>query len=58
MTVVLKSVVLILMLEYTFVFAGAEAAPLGGPIMVGITVREFSYIKTSVLLLLLLLLLL
>ena len=57
MTVVLNNAVLILMLEYTSVFAGAQAAPQAGQIMVGISVREFSYIKTSVLLLLLLLLL-
>jgi len=56
-TVVLIGVVLILMLGYTFVFAGAEAAPQVGPDEVGIIVREILYIKTRVLLLLLLLLL-
>jgi hypothetical protein len=45
------------MLGYTFVFAGAEAAPQVGPDEVGIIVREILYIKTRVLLLLLLLLL-
>ena len=56
MSAVLNNAVLILMLEYTFLFAGVEAASQGGPIMVRITLREFLYIKRSVLLLLLLLL--
>jgi len=47
-TVVLNSAVLILMLEYTFVFAGVEATTQGSPIEVGITLRVFSYIKISV----------
>jgi hypothetical protein len=38
------------MLEYTFVFAGVQAAPQGGPGLVGITLRIYLYIKTSVLL--------
>jgi hypothetical protein len=37
-------VVLILILKYTFVFTGVEAAPQGGPVMVGITLREFLYV--------------
>ena len=48
MTVVLNNTVLILMVEYTFLFAGIEAAPQGSPIVVGITVRVFLYIKTGV----------
>jgi len=44
-TVVLNNAVLILMLEYTFVFTGAQAAPQGGPIVVGITLRVFLYIR-------------
>jgi hypothetical protein len=55
-TVVLNSAVLVLMMEYIFLFAGVEAAPQGGPIMVGIILREFLYIENSVLLLYLLLL--
>jgi hypothetical protein len=39
------------MMEYTFVFAGIQAAPQGAPIVVGITVRVILYIKTRVLLL-------
>jgi translation initiation factor 2B subunit (eIF-2B alpha/beta/delta family) len=49
-TVVLNSAVLILMLEYTFVFAGVKATTHDGPIVVGITLRVFSYIKISVVL--------
>jgi len=40
-TVVLNSAVLILMLENTFLFTGVEAAPQGGPITVGVTLRDF-----------------
>jgi hypothetical protein len=43
-TVVLNRAVLILVMEYTFVFAGIPAAPQGGPIVVGVTVRVFLYI--------------
>jgi len=51
-TVVLNNAVLILILEYAFVFAGIQAAPQGGPIVVGITLRVFLCIKSRVLLLL------
>jgi hypothetical protein len=33
-------------MEYTFVFAGIQAAPQGVPIVLGITVRVILYIKT------------
>jgi hypothetical protein len=45
--VVLNNAVLLLMMEYTFVFAGIQAAPQGGPIVVGVTVRVFLYIKQA-----------
>jgi hypothetical protein len=38
------------MLEYTFVFAGVEAAP-QDPNLVGISVKEFLNIKINILLL-------
>jgi hypothetical protein len=47
-TVVLNRAVLILLLEYTFVFAGIQAAPQFGTDEVGITLKVFSYIKTGV----------
>jgi len=49
-TIVLNNAELILMLEYTFLFAGVDASPQGSPVEVGITLRVFSYIKTSVVL--------
>jgi len=53
-TVVLNNAVSILMMEYTYLFEGTEAASQGGSKMVGTNLIEFLYIKTSVLLLLLL----
>ena len=52
--VVLNNAVSILMMEYTYLFEGTEAASQGGSKMVGTNLIEFLYIKTSVLLLLLL----
>jgi hypothetical protein len=52
LTVVLNNAVLKLILEYTSVFAGVQAAP-QVPNLVGISVREFLNIKINVLLLLL-----
>jgi len=52
--VLLNNAVSILMLEYTFLFEGIEAAPQGGSNMVGTNLIEFLSIKTRVLLLLLL----
>jgi hypothetical protein len=46
-TAVLNSAVLILMLEYTFVFAGEAEAPQHGPVVVGITLREFYILKLA-----------
>jgi hypothetical protein len=46
-TAVLNSAVLILMLEYTFEFAGIQAAPQIGPVLVGITLREFYILKLA-----------
>jgi hypothetical protein len=47
MTVVLNSALLILMLEYTSVFAGVGAAPQHGPVVVGMTLREFYILKLA-----------
>jgi hypothetical protein len=54
-TVVLNCAMVILMFEYNFLFAGVEAAPQFETNMVGIYLRAFLNIKTSILRLILLL---